>query len=595
MNKKIAFLINFILLLFFLKGTISFGQNSTFKNIQQLMQKGKNDEAINALKKIQSVTKVPCEKCELYYLLATAYSNTNENDKSLYNYIKSQNCYKSIDSISRVYEIDLDIANLLITQKASYASAKTHTKEYLDFAENSNDINKRCLAYHKWASLLIEEQPKESKRYFFKALQLVQKTNNDRLYRDITSNLGVLLNEKIKLHDSALFYYQKSLQVSKKYNDVDAICQNLINQSAVYTYQKNYTKAIELLNEADHLPLTAFIKKTKAFIQKNLSENYVLLSDYKKAYTALYISDSLEEKTITEIQNKKILELQTQYESQKKELENLNLKSKIQTNRIVTYSTIGLLVISILIGFLTYNSLARKKKIVEQDKLLQIQKLETNLKEQELHEIDVMLEVQEKERQNIANELHDNLGSMLATLKLNFENLKLHGKDAAKNLTPLYEKTDTLLEEAYQKVRTISHLKNLGVIGSEGLVVAVKTMAEKMSILDKLRINVIPHGLNERLENPLEITLYRIIQELCTNIIKHSEANEVNIYLTQHNSSELNIIIEDNGKGFDPKTVIEKSGIGLKSIEKKVEQLNGTFTIDSIISKGTTIIIDIPI
>lgn len=595
MNTKITTYFSLLFILLFLKGTISFGQNSTFKNIHQLIRKGKNNEAIDALKKMQPNTNDPCEKCELYYLKATAYSNTNQNDKSLANYIESQHCYKLIDSISRAYEINLDIANLLITQEASYASAKAHTKEYLDYAEKAKDINKICLAYHKWASLLIEEQPKESKRYFFRALQLIKKTKNDKLYGDIASNLGVLYNEKFKLHDSALFYYQKSLEVSKKYNDVDAICQNLINQSAVYSYQKNYAKAIALLNEADQLPLTAFVKKTKAFIQKNLSENYVMQGDYKKGYTALYISDSLEEKTITELQNKKILELQTKYESQKKELENLNLKSNIQTNRIITYFTLGLLVLSILIGLITYNSLARKKKIVEQEKLLGIQKLETTLKEQELHEIDLMLESQEKERQNIANELHDNLGSMLATLKLNFENLKLNGKDSAKNLTPLYEKTDRLIEEAYQKVRTISHLKNLGVIGSEGLVVAVKTMAEKMSILDKLRINVIPHGLKERLENTLEITLYRIIQELCTNIIKHSEAREVNIYLTQHSSSELNIIIEDNGKGFNPKKIVEKSGIGLKSIEKKVEQLNGTFTIDSIISKGTTIIIDIPI
>jgi signal transduction histidine kinase len=86
-----------------------------------------------------------------------------------------------------------------------------------------------------------------------------------------------------------------------------------------------------------------------------------------------------------------------------------------------------------------------------------------------------------------------------------------------------------------------------------------------------------------------------MIQELCTNIIKHSQANEVNIYLTQHNNSEINIIIEDNGKGFNPKQAMLKDGIGLKSIEKKVEQMGGTFTIDSVISKGTTIIIDSPI
>jgi len=177
---------------------------------------------------------------------------------------------------------------------------------------------------------------------------------------------------------------------------------------------------------------------------------------------------------------------------------------------------------------------------------------------------------------------------------LNFQNLK-RNEISEKNENNLYEKTDDLIEEAYQKVRNISHLKNLGVVGSQGLLVAVKKMAEKMSILERLKINVIPFGLTERLDNQTEVSLFRMIQELCTNIIKHSLATEVNIYLTQHNPNEINIIIEDNGTGFNPKKTTQNTGIGLKSIEKKVEQMGGTFTIDSILTKGTTIIIDLPL
>jgi signal transduction histidine kinase len=120
-------------------------------------------------------------------------------------------------------------------------------------------------------------------------------------------------------------------------------------------------------------------------------------------------------------------------------------------------------------------------------------------------------------------------------------------------------------------------------------------MAEKMSVLEKLKINVIPFGLTERLDNTIEVALFRMIQELCTNIIKHSQATEVNIYLTQGTPNEINIIIEDNGKGFDPKNILIKTGIGLKNIEKKVEQMGGIFTVDSILTKGTTIIIDLPL
>src|SRR5690606_22155638 len=102
-------------------------------------------------------------------------------------------------------------------------------------------------------------------------------------------------------------------------------------------------------------------------------------------------------------------------------------------------------------------------KIIEQEKLISIQKLDKVLKEQELREIDLILESQEKERHLIANELHDELGSMLATLKFNFETLQRKDKLSTELHQDLYHKTNTLLNEAYQKVRNISHLKNLGV------------------------------------------------------------------------------------------------------------------------------------
>jgi signal transduction histidine kinase len=125
--------------------------------------------------------------------------------------------------------------------------------------------------------------------------------------------------------------------------------------------------------------------------------------------------------------------------------------------------------------------------------------------------------------------------------------------------------------------------------------VAVKKMADKMTVINRLQINVIQFSLTKRFANSTEVTLFRMIQELCTNIIKHSGADEVNIYLTQHNTDSINIIIEDNGSGFDVKKIVKTDGIGLKKIEQKVEQMGGTFTIDSILTRGTTIIIDLPL
>jgi hypothetical protein len=107
-------------------------------------------------------------------------------------------------------------------------------------------------------------------------------------------------------------------------------------------------------------------------------------------------------------------------------------------------------------------------------------------------------------------------------------------------------------------------------------------------------VQVIPFGLNERLENSLELAIFRMIQELLTNAVKHAQATEITISLTQHENN-LNIIIEDNGKGFNPKNRNKNEGMGLTHIEKKTEQLGGNFSIDSTEGRGTSILIDLPL
>ena len=136
--------------------------------------------------------------------------------------------------------------------------------------------------------------------------------------------------------------------------------------------------------------------------------------------------------------------------------------------------------------------------------------------------------------------------------------------------------------------------KNAGVIAHEGLLVAIELMAEKISDAKSIHMDVIHSGLEKPIESSLEISLFRIIQELVTNIIKHAQAFHATINLNQY-EEEINIIVEDNGKGMDTSQINFKQGMGLHSIKTRVEHLEGSSTIDSTPGKGTTIVIDIPI
>ena len=204
-----------------------------------------------------------------------------------------------------------------------------------------------------------------------------------------------------------------------------------------------------------------------------------------------------------------------------------------------------------------------------------------------------MIEGQEKERQQVAEDLHDNLGSAIATLKLHIENLKLSLNKKKVDKEALFTKTEHLIEEAYQKVRSIAHAKNSGVIANEGLLVAIQLMAEKVSVANSIDIEVIHYGLEKHLENSLEISLFRMAQELTTNIIRHAHASHATINISQDKEG-FTLLVEDNGIGINTSKLTMKHGMGLHSIETRVEHLGGTFTIDSTPTKGTTIIIQVP-
>ncbi|MEL6809827.1 MAG: sensor histidine kinase [Bacteroidota bacterium] len=314
---------------------------------------------------------------------------------------------------------------------------------------------------------------------------------------------------------------------------------------------------------------------------------------YDSAYFYLKSSDSLKIKLNHAKNVRGITEINTIVRAAENEAELEISRQKEKTNRYVAIGlALGVLVVSLL-AFFIYKNTKRKQRIAEQEKELEIQKKEKILKEQELNAIDAMIEGQEKERQRLASDLHDSVGATLSAARLQFDHLS-NNKDNLDELDELFDKTKTLLNDAYAEVRSMAHLKNSGVIAKKGLLPAVEKLARNASVANGLTIEVQDFGLNEKLEGSLEISIFRIIQELVTNIIKHAQATEANISITRHEDS-LSIIIEDNGKGFNIRKKNKRSGMGLSSIEKRIEHMEGSMDVDSTPGKGTNILIDLPL
>lgn len=575
--------------------TVSMCYSQNLRQIENNISINK-EQAMLELNTIDTTKLSIADRAYYYYIRAEIFDLKNNDDLAFKNYITSKKLYRQADSIDQSMRINLKLAYIIRFQNnRDSINYKKYLNEYLQHFKNNKDPLISATALADLATLKLDnKEDEESFIYFKEAKNLNKKINNKKLNSVISTNLAVIFNEYLNKPDSALYYLNKDLPYLKEVNDNYGLSINYVNQAAAYYYLGNSKKAITMLNMANNIPLAKFVKRTKTAIYQYLSINYAELGDHKNAYENLLLHKIYEDSLNTDFQNIAISEMHTKYQTREKELENQVLKSKHKTNKALLYIFIGLLLASLIIAFLIIKNVRRKEKISRQEKLIEQQKLEKALKDYELSSIDLMLEGQEKERQRIANDLHDNLGSMLATLKMNFEHLKLRKNELRDEETKLYERTDELIEEAYQKVRRLAHAKNAGVFANEGLIPAIKKMAGKISIPGKLQIQVIPFGFNDRLENTLEIAIFRMIQELSTNIIKHSKATEASIHLTHHDDN-INIIIEDNGIGFDSSKINTADGMGLSNIKKKVEQLGGSLSIDSTPGKGTNIIIDLPV
>ncbi len=420
---------------------------------------------------------------------------------------------------------------------------------------------------------------------------LIQNHNkiSDHIKIYMYQNIALDFRVKNKI-DSAEVYLGKIIKVPPSKYERKLLFNTYLELGRIYTLKNELSKAVEFWGLAkDNYDVHDTIH-SKVLFDRYLAFNYYEnLKLYDSAYYSLKTSRLNEAKKNYAANNSLISELNTKLRTKEKEKQILVEQQKVRTNRNWLIAAILALLLGSGIAVLLQKNTSKKRQLAEQEALLKQQRVDNLLKEQELLSIDAMISGQEKERQKVAGELHDDLGSLMATIKLHFDNAKFSKQD------PALQNAQKLLEEAYQKIRGMAHSKNSGVMSDQGLLPTIKKMAKTITETNTLEVTVEDFGLGERMENSLELSIFRIVQELVTNAIKHAEASKVNIQLTQHDDN-LNIIVEDDGLGFDSSKVEKRdSGMGLTTIEKRVEHLEGNFTIDSLLGKGTSILIDIPI
>jgi two-component system NarL family sensor kinase len=227
----------------------------------------------------------------------------------------------------------------------------------------------------------------------------------------------------------------------------------------------------------------------------------------------------------------------------------------------------------------------------QRQKLLQ-NKIITIEQQKKLELTQAIIDGEEQERTRLAKELHDGIGGLMSMLKLQFTNFKKSHAAIQENAE--YNTALDLLNTASQDIRKISHALMPSALERLGLIDAVEQFCTSMQASAGFEIDFQHYNISERLPQRFELLVYRIVQELLNNIVKYADAKEVIIQLVK-NENQFSIAIEDDGKGFDVSVIKNKDGIGLQSMQKRIELLGGKMDIDSAIGKGTSVNIELPI
>jgi two-component system NarL family sensor kinase len=416
-----------------------------------------------------------------------------------------------------------------------------------------------------------------------KSIEISTAINNKRGIMLAIQDIGNIYRDQHN-YTQALENYSNSLKQAEELNDRYTLSMAYENIGFVLTRQNKYKEAAIYLDSALNLSKETGDKTNirdsytfRAMLDSATGNYKAAMDDYKNS---IVYRDSLKNEENT----RKITTEQMNYEFDKKQAadkleqdkKDLINTEKLEKQKLLTWSAIGGGILILAFVGLLFNRARLKQKTVYQQELNQKQK------EQAV----AVMETQEQERKRIAEDLHDSLGYLLSTVKLNLQASSTDPKKTA-------EESVKLLNQASKEIHDITFNLMPRTLEEEGLVPALRELAARTANAGAAKINLDLHDVEGMtLEKQTQFTIYRIIQEAVNNVFKYADAKEINIQLIKQDG-QLTIMLEDDGKGFNVTEV--KKGRGLKNMMSRSEWLNGTLNIDSGQGHGTTIILEIPV
>lgn len=480
--------------------------------------------------------------------------------------------------LARLYE---NVGNFF-GNRGELSKAVPYAKRSIELATSIHDTDYIVTSYTTLCNIYRQnkayEPALEAARQALKYLH----NNNDRvLLIKVYSNLGAAY-AKLNKPDSAIEASKRSMEYSASF-DIENFIAAGLDLADAYEQKKDYAKQKEVLN----------VLRQKAESQNNLFHLFSIYDglarlnyatgNYKEAYVYNTKSQSYKDSFFSQKSRKDIFEIEARYQTAQKEKalsENqLQLTQKElalkKSNQYILFSIAGIVLTGLIALIFFLQARNRKKAFALELNALQKQK--------EIYVLEALMQGEEKERSRIAKDLHDGVAGTLAAAKMHLSSIVHHTQNLLQSDN--YRQSVQLLDDATNEVRKTSHNLMPEVLLQYGLDEAMRRYCNNISN-QNLTVQYDSWGDVQRFYNSFELTVYRIVQELLNNILKHSKATEAMVQLS-HQNNILSVTVEDNGIGFindDTRT----TGMGLQSLRSRIKTMNGKLEIETSPGNGVS-------
>ncbi|MEP7373560.1 MAG: sensor histidine kinase [Chitinophagaceae bacterium] len=486
----------------------------------------------------------------------------------------------------------------LYTQILDNTNALKYAKQCMEISRRLNDPYKISVA-----SLAMASAKSELKDYqgmdtlVDKVISVSKQSGNYYMLGMGYKFLGKYQIEFLKDVKISINSYKAALDNMTKAGNEYEIASANHNLGYSYFLNGNDEQAIHHFKTAIAQSKKLGLTLVEQYTLKTLSELEEKRNNFPAAYNYLKSFVTINDSVIAKTHQENIQALEVKYQSEikdariaqlagEKQIQALSLKQKSTLNYVLAGSVAALLIT----GFLVYRNLRHRHRLVKQQEEIQQQRIRELEKDRQLIAVDSMLKGQEEERSRLAKDLHDGLGGLLSGVKFSLSNMKDNLIVTPDNMA-VFERSLDMLDTSIKELRRVAHNMMPEMLTKFGLDEALKDYCGSVNATKLLEVKYQSLGMDSRLDNSTEIIIYRIIQELLNNILKHAAASESFVQLIRDND-RLNIVVEDNGKGFDTALLESNKGAGWANIRSRVEYLKGRLDIHSEPGKGTLVNIE---